>query len=90
MVPDAVPPPLKNLRLPEKQLIALAHPIAKVIRLKGGAQYGYRGHILNVARDATTFATSLPWKVNSDDVPIIIIVPRGVEVGKAASSNALE
>ena len=59
MVPQAVPPPLQNLRLLEKQLITLAHPIARVVRLKGGAQYGYRGQILNVARDVTTFATSL-------------------------------
>ena len=60
MVPQALPPPQQNLRLLEKQLIALAHPIARVVRLNGGAQYGYRGHILNVARDVTTFATSLP------------------------------
>ena len=32
MVPQAVPPPLQNLRLLEKQLIALAHPIAGVVR----------------------------------------------------------
>ena len=32
MVPQAMPPPLENLRLPEKQLIALAHPIAGVVR----------------------------------------------------------
>ena len=97
MVPIAVPHPLQNLRLLEKQLIALAHPIARVVRLKGGAQYGYRGHILNVARDVTTFATSLPWNANSDDVPIIIIVPPGggswegseFEYSRVAVENAL-
>ena len=97
MVPQAVPPPLQNLRLLEKQLIAMAHPIARVVRLKGGAQYGYRSHILNVARDVTTFATSLPWKVNSDDMPIIIIRPPGgctwdgseFECSRMAVENAL-
>ena len=97
MVPIAVPPPLQNLRLLEKQLITLAHPIARVVRLKGGAQYGYRGHILNVARDVTTFATPLPWNANSDDVPIILIVPPGggswegseFECSRVAVENAL-
>ena len=97
MVPQAVPPPLQNIRLLEKQVIALAHPIARVVRLKGGAQYGYRGHILNVARDVTTFVTSLLWKANSNDVPIIIIRPPGggtwdgieLECSRMAVENAV-
>ena len=50
-----------------------------------------------VAGDVTTFATSLPWKANSDDVPIIIIRPPGgstwdgseFESSRMAVENAL-
>ena len=50
-----------------------------------------------VAGDVTTFATSLPWKANSDDVPIIIIRPPGggtwdgseFECSRMAVENAL-
>ena len=67
-----------------------------MIRLKGGAQYGYRGHILNVARDVTISATSLPWNANSGDVPIIFVSPGGrgwegseFDCSRATVENAL-
>lgn len=40
MVPDEVPEELRDLTTVEQQLIAIAHPIAKVYHKKGG-QYGY-------------------------------------------------
>ena len=75
MIPDDLVPELMGLTVLEQQLIARAHPIARAYRLKGG-QRGYSGHILNVARDVTSFATSLLLSANSEDIPIIVIVPR--------------
>lgn len=74
MIPDGLVPELMGLTVLEQQLISMAHPIARAYRLPGG-QRGYSGRILNVARDVTTFATSLPWKANSEQIPVIIIVP---------------
>ena len=74
MVPDKVPEELRNLTMLEEQLIARAHPIVNVYRKKGG-QYGYCGHVIDIGRDVTTFATPLPWNGNSEDVPIIVIQP---------------
>ena len=74
MVPDKVPEELRNLTMLEEQLIARAHPIVKVHR-KNGGQYRYSGHVINIAQAITTFAASLPWNKNSEDVPIIVIQP---------------
>lgn len=73
MVPDEVPEELWNLIITlEQELIARPHPIAKVYRKKGG-KYAYSGHVINVAQDNATFATSLPWNTNSEDAPIMVI-----------------
>ncbi|CAN0124566.1 unnamed protein product, partial [Scytosiphon promiscuus] len=74
MIPRELVPELQGLTVLEQQLIALAHPIARAYRLPGG-QRGFSGHILNVARDITSFATSLPWRADSDEVPVVVIVP---------------
>lgn len=51
--------------------------IAKVGIKKSGGQYGYFGHVLNAGQDIPGFALSLPWRANSEDLPIIIQTPDG-------------
>ncbi|CAB1106966.1 unnamed protein product [Ectocarpus sp. CCAP 1310/34] len=89
MIPDDLVPQLMGLTVLEQQLISMAHPIARAYRLPGG-QCAYSGHILNVARDVTTFATSLPWQANSDDIPIIVIVPPGGGTWQGREFKALK
>ena len=40
-------------------LISAVIPIMSIYRLPHG-QYGYKGHVINLPQDITTFATSLP------------------------------
>ena len=40
-------------------LISAVIPIISIYRLPHG-QYGYKGHVINLPQDITTFATSLP------------------------------
>ena len=87
MVPQALPPPLQNLCLLEKQLIALAHPIARVVRLKGGVQYGYRGHILNVASTSRPSPHLFRGKLSRTTWPLSSSAHPEVALGTAANSN---
>ena len=43
----------------EEMLISAVTPIMSIHRLPHG-QYGYKGHVINLPQDITTFATSLP------------------------------
>ncbi len=51
-------------------LISRVLPIMSVYRLPHG-QYGYRGHILNVPQDVTSFANTLPRSPAELDVMIV-------------------
>ena len=43
----------------EEMLISAVMPFMSIYRLPHG-QYGYRGHVINLPQDITTFASSLP------------------------------
>lgn len=88
MVPDKVPEELRNLTMLEEQLIARAHPIAKVHR-KNGGQYRYSGHVINIAQAITTFAASLPWNKTPRMCPSSSSSRLMGESGKVATSSSL-
>ena len=50
---------LQGLSQVEEMLISSVIPIMSIYRLPHG-QYGYKGHVINLPQDITTFATSLP------------------------------
>ena len=51
-------------------LISAVIPIMTIYRLRHG-QYGYRGHVINLPQDLTTFATSLPRLPKELDILIV-------------------
>ena len=51
-------------------LISAVIPIMTIYRLCHG-QYGYRGHVINLPQDLTTFATSLPRLPKELDILIV-------------------
>ena len=51
-------------------LISAVIPIMTIYRLPHG-QYGYRGHVINLPQDLTTFATSLPRLPKELDILIV-------------------
>ena len=51
-------------------LISAVIPITTIYRLRHG-QYGYRGHVINLPQDLTTFATSLPRLPKELDILIV-------------------
>ena len=59
MDPGEVPIELLGLTQAEQNVIARCCPIMRVYNLKGG-QFGYGGHVVNVAQNSSHFATSLP------------------------------
>ena len=50
---------MQGLSQVEEMLISAVIPIMSIYRLPHG-QYGYKGHVINLPQDITTFATSLP------------------------------
>ncbi|CAM9517204.1 unnamed protein product [Hapterophycus canaliculatus] len=77
MIPNGLFLELMCQTVLEQLLIAIASPIGRAHRLEGG-QRVFSDHILNMARDVAPFATSLPWRANSEEIPIIVIVsPQG-------------
>ena len=50
---------VQGLSQVEEMLISAVIPIMSIYRLPHG-QYGYKGHVINLPQDITTFATSLP------------------------------
>ena len=72
MFPRPLPAALKGLTMIEQQLIARCHPFVRAYRLIGG-QYGYRAHVLNLDQYVGGFAIGLPWRANSNDIPILVI-----------------
>ena len=51
-------------------LISSVIPIMSIYRLPHG-QYGYKGHVINLLQDITTFATSLPRLPQELDILIV-------------------
>ena len=74
MDPGEVPPPLQSLTQVEEMLISAVMPMMSVYRLPLG-QYGYRGHVINLPQDISSFATSLPWLPT--DLDIIVVRKEG-------------
>lgn len=54
----------------EEMLISSVIPIMSIYRLPHG-QYGYKGHVINLPQDITTFATSLPRLPKELDILIV-------------------
>ena len=54
----------------KEMLISAVIPIMTIYRLRHG-QYGYRGHVINLPQDLTTFATSLPRLPKELDILIV-------------------
>lgn len=80
MLPPRLSPPLpdalQDLTMTEQLLIVRCHPLMRAYRFAGG-QYVYRGHVLNLDQDVGVFSVSLPWRANSNDIPILVIEARG-------------
>jgi hypothetical protein len=74
MIPSCVPHELQNLTRIEEMLIARALPIMRVY-IKPGGQRGYSGHCINLPRNVTELATSLPRYPK--DLTIIIVKVKG-------------
>lgn len=70
MDPGEVPPPLQGLTQVEEMLILAVMPMMSVYRLPLG-QYGYRGHIINLPQDISSFATSLPRLPTELDIIVV-------------------
>ncbi len=51
-------------------LISAVMPIMSIYRLPHG-QFGYKGHVINLPRDITTFATSLPRLPTELDILLV-------------------
>ena len=57
-------------------LISAVMPLMSIYRLPHG-QYGYKGHVINLPQDITSFATSLPR--NPKDLDVLIVRKNGSE-----------
>ncbi len=51
-------------------LISTVMPLMSIYRLPHG-QYGYKGHVINLPQDVTSFASSLPRNTKNLDVLIV-------------------
>lgn len=72
MDPGIVPPELQGLTYVEEQLIARVHPLMSIFKLKGNAQFGYRGNIINFPQNVNEIASQLPHRV--EDLKSLITV----------------
>ncbi len=70
MEPGPVPVELQGLMQVEEMLISRVMPMMTLYRLPHG-QYGYRGHIINLPQDISSFATSLPRLPSKLDVVLV-------------------
>jgi hypothetical protein len=61
---------LPQLSQAEEMLIALAMPIMKVYRLKGG-QRGFKGNVINLPQDIAAMAQALPRLPG--ELPMIVV-----------------
>ena len=77
MIPDQVPPELKDLSFLEEMLISkqLAHMY--ISRLRTGGQFGYRNHVVAFPQDVNTFTRELPRRVT--DAGILIVRKPGLQ-----------
>ena len=76
MIPSPVPNELKDLTQVEEMLIARALPIMRVY-IKPGGQRGYSGNCINLPKNVTELATSLPRYPK--DLAVIIVKVKGRE-----------
>ena len=68
--------PIQGLSQAEEMLISAVMPFMSIYRLPHG-QYGYKGHVINLPQDITSFATSLPR--NPKDLDVLIVRKNGSE-----------
>ncbi len=61
---------IKGLSQAEEMLISTVMPLMSIYRLPHG-QYGYKGHVINLPQDVTSFASSLPRNTKNLDVLIV-------------------
>lgn len=76
--PGPVPEELRNLTYIECMLIARVHPVVSIYRIKG-AQYGYRGHVINFKQNISEYIKKLP--IHPRDLPSTIIFNRNTAAG---------
>ncbi len=76
MIPSSVPTELQNLTQIEEMLIARALPIMRIY-IKPGGQRRFSGHCINLPRNVTELATSLPRYLK--DLAVIIVKVKGKE-----------
>ena len=71
MVPDQVPPELRDLTFLEEMLISKVLPSIYACRLRGGGQYGYTNHAIAFPQDLENIATELPRAPSETGVLLI-------------------
>ena len=71
MIPDEVPPALKNLTFLEEMLISkqLAHMY--IARLKTGGQFSYKNHVIAFPQDVNTLTSQLPRRVSDSGILVV-------------------
>ena len=71
MIPDEVPPELRDLTFLEEMLISKVLPNIYACRLRGGGQYGYSNHAIAFPQDLENIATELPRAPSETGVLLI-------------------
>ncbi len=66
---------IQDLTYIEEMLISAVMPLMSIFYLPHG-QYRYKGHVINLPQDITTFATSLPRRPS--DLDILLVRREGV------------
>ena len=61
---------IQGLSQTEEMLISAVMPLMSIYRLPHG-QFGYKGHVINLPQDLTSFATSLPRRASELDVILV-------------------
>ena len=75
MIPDEVPPELRELTFLEEMLISRVLPNIYVCRLRSGGQYGYSNHAIAFPQELQTIATELPR--SPSETGVLMIRKRG-------------
>ena len=75
MLPDDVPPELRELSFLEEMLICKTLPHIYACRLRGGGQYGYNSHAIAFPQKLDTIAVELPRAPS--DTGVLLIRKKG-------------